>query len=291
MPAPGYIYALLFSVILSCGSLIEPSTVDWQGSRGRSADLLTIAFGDARKLFASHFFVKADVYFHSGYYPGIFDGKKLHERPHMAGQDAHEEHDEHEDHKEHEEEEDHETGEDYLGAPRDWIDKFGRNFFVTRHTHLPEGKQREMLPWLRLAASMDPHQVENYTVAAFWLRTKLNKADQAEEFLREGWRNNPDSPEILFELGQLLLENRKDPTRARNILELALRLWARQDADGRRPDPFVAAEILARLVKLETDAKNWGVVLKHLQRMLQFSPNPAAIQLQIDHLKAEHNVP
>ena len=121
MPAPGYIYALLFSVILSCGTLVEPRAVDWQGSRGKSTDVLTIAFGDARKLFASHFFVKADVYFHSGYYPGIFDGKKLHERPHMAEQEGHEDHDEHEGHKD--EGEDHEAGEDYLGAPRDWIER------------------------------------------------------------------------------------------------------------------------------------------------------------------------
>ena len=29
--------------------------------------------GDSRRLFANQFFVEADVYFHSGYYPTIFD--------------------------------------------------------------------------------------------------------------------------------------------------------------------------------------------------------------------------
>ena len=32
-----------------------------------------VLLGDGRKLFANHFFVKADVSFHSGYYPSIFD--------------------------------------------------------------------------------------------------------------------------------------------------------------------------------------------------------------------------
>jgi len=49
--------------------------------------------------------------------------------------------------------------------------------------------------------------VDTYTVAAFWLRSKLGKVSEAEQFLREGLRANPDSDQILFALGQLYFEN------------------------------------------------------------------------------------
>ena len=44
--------------------------------------------GDSRQLFANHFFTKADVYFHSGYYPSVFD-QAIGGAPHMtAAKDA-----------------------------------------------------------------------------------------------------------------------------------------------------------------------------------------------------------
>jgi hypothetical protein len=38
-----------------------------------SGSILKVLLGDSRRLFANHFFVQADVSFHSGYYPTIFD--------------------------------------------------------------------------------------------------------------------------------------------------------------------------------------------------------------------------
>ena len=44
--------------------------------------------GDSQQLFANHFFTKADVYFHSGYYPSVFD-QAIGGAPHMtAAKDA-----------------------------------------------------------------------------------------------------------------------------------------------------------------------------------------------------------
>jgi len=290
MPAPGYIVALLLSALLALGAWLQPRADAWAGARGESRDLMTLLLGDARRLFASHFFVKADVYFHSGYYPTIFDGKQLHERPHMAEQTGHDDHAGHDHAPGHDEHEghDHAPGEpcdDIFGPPRDWVDRFGRNFIVSAHTHLPKGRQREMLPWLRLAASLDPQRVENFTVAAFWLRTQLGKVDDAEQFLREGWRLNPRSPEILFELGQLYYQNRKDATRARNVWELGLRYWREREAGREEPDTFLAEQLLANLAQLEYDQQRWQQSLTYLMELKRYSPIPESIQKQIDALR------
>src|SRR5581483_5611547 len=118
-----------------------------------SGNLLGVLIGDSRRMFANHFFAKADAYFHSGFYPSIFDNREAFQTPHLAeeagaleGKNTGEE-------------------ENFLGEPRDWIDRFSRHLYPSRHTHLDQGgahegkpglqelekgKEREILPWLRL---------------------------------------------------------------------------------------------------------------------------------------------
>ena len=185
-------------------------------------DVLTTALGDSRKLLARQFYVKADAYFHSGYYPTIFDAAKPSDKLHIAAtaQGQHEE-----------------EGADFLGKPKDWIDSFGRHFFPSEHRHLGEdpdhhdehgdehheehgkqGEERELLPWLKLAATLDPERPETYIVTSFWLRSQLDKPNEAEQFLREGLRANPGHPEMLFELGRHLPgEPEKHRTRAQPV--------------------------------------------------------------------------
>ena len=118
-------------------------------------------------------FVKADAYYHSGYYPTIFDNNEAFKTPHMAedtGAVA-----------------SHNQGEEtsFMGPPRDWIDAFGRHFIPNRHTHLDEGgptddlssssKVREILPWLKLSAELDPENIKTYT------RHRVLAADEAEQ--------------------------------------------------------------------------------------------------------------
>ena len=279
MSAPSLILGLWFVVCFTLATWLQPWHQKWAGSRARSDSLLGVVMGDSRQLFANHFFTKADVYFHSGYYPSIFD-QAIRGAPHMtAGTDA---------------TEDSETGEGhghteeagFLGAPHDWIERFSRNFYPSRHSHLEKpGEAREILPWLRIAADLDPHKVETYTVAAYWLRQHLNKVNEAEQFLREGWRANPDSYEILFELGRVFEENRHDHQRARNVWELALRKWdARAVRKGEQSD-FMLEQILTRLAQLEEQEGNLEKAISYLERLKAVSPKPEAIQRQIDDLK------
>ena len=79
-------------------------------------------------MFANSFFVKADEYYHSGYYPTIFDNNsrlsKRRTSPRTPARSpaitrA--------------------KKTSFMGPPRDWLDAFGRHFIPNRHTHLDEG--------------------------------------------------------------------------------------------------------------------------------------------------------
>src|SRR6185436_1226965 len=82
--------SLLGSVAFSLAACLEPWFQSWKGSRTKSDNVLQTALGDGRKLFASHFYAKADAYFHNGYYPTIFDNKEGYARAHIA-EDMHKE--------------------------------------------------------------------------------------------------------------------------------------------------------------------------------------------------------
>src|SRR5438270_7198517 len=175
------IILILFFLVGACFSLatiLQPRAAAWS-ARHDSGNVLKVLLGEGRRLFANHFFVKADVYFHSGYYPSIFDqaqGPK--DTRHLTSEEGSEI------------DQEHDKAMNFLGKPLDWAERFGRHFLVTEHTHLSGGNEREILPWLRLSAELDPQRVDTYTVASYWLRN-MGKVTEAEHFLREGLRANP----------------------------------------------------------------------------------------------------
>jgi len=248
-----------------------------------------VLLGDGRRMFADHFYVKADAYFHSGFYPSVFDNRQAFQTAHMAedsgtvgGRN---------------------TGDEngFLGKPRDWIDAFSRQFFPSEHTHLDQGgaqpqsggagdlgessQVREILPWLRLSAELDPNRVETYTVTAYWLRERMGKVDEAEKFLREGLRENPNSYEIMYELGRVYAENRNDAVRARNLWEAAWRQWQQQESAKAEPDKFLFTQIASHLAMLEEKQGNYAQALAYMASWKQRSPNPEAVQKLIDDVQ------
>jgi len=274
MASPHLILSLLLVIGFSLATWLGPRSLGQGGRSARSDNLLALLLGDGRRMFADHFFTKADVYFHAGYYPSIFDQAETPKTTaYLTGQQ--DEHDAHE----------HEKAMDFLGVPRDWIERFGRNFFNTSHTELEGATVHEILPWLRISAELDPERVETYTVAAYWLRKQLGKVKEAEAFLRDGLRANPDSAEILAELGRLYYENLRDPIRARNVCELALRKWEQQEAGKPEPDWLLYREITGCLARLEEKENNFDRAVRYLEMLKKASPVPAAIQQQIDELK------
>jgi tetratricopeptide (TPR) repeat protein len=240
--------------------------------------------GESRRLFANQFFVEADVYFHSGYYPTMFDtpedeanldvnSKEEAETHHAAPASG----------RRHEADE----GGGFLGQPRDWVERFGRHFFPTEHTHLANAKVSEILPWLRLSADMDPHRIQTYLTASYWLRGTLGEPDEAERFLHEGLRANPDSYEIYLELGYVYDFNKKNPSRARNEFDLALQKWKKQDAAGQASAPKAYVEILDGLVRADGQLNDLKQLLADLEALEKVSPNKDAVEKTIQETRAK----
>jgi tetratricopeptide (TPR) repeat protein len=285
----------LFVFSFGLAAKLQPQFQSLESTRRQSANFFSLLLGDSSKIFANSFFVKADAYYHSGYYPTIFDNNSAFQTPHIAedtGAVA-----------------SHNQGAEdigFMGPPRDWIDAFGRNFIPNRHTHLDEGgptddlskssQVREILPWLKLSAELDPENIQTYLVTTFWLRTRLDKVSEAEQVLREGLRNNPGNPQLFFELGQIYDENYHDIARARNIWEAALRSWAREEPDVPQSDRlkmtlenfddrFMFEQLQTSLALLEEKSGNTATAIARWQQAILAAPSTADMQQHIEDLK------
>jgi len=288
--SPYWFLALLATVCFTLATLFVPRVAwwnsvpreaDWSKGQSQSDNFFKLLLGEGRKLFANELFVMGDVYFHSGFYPSIFD---LQEQDRDVAAPAHGQAD------------DADPNEDFRGKPKDWIDALDRNFTPNRHTHLSQGGAsgnvrtagvQEILPWLKLAADMNPQMIETYTVGAYWLRTGLNNPKEAQAFLFDGLHNNPGNAELMFELGRLYDESYHDTNRARNVWTAALRNWEAQSANLKTntESQLVCDEITMNLGHLEEGAGNWNQAISYFGMAMQVSPAPGAIQRQIDEIR------
>ena len=285
MRAPFLWFVFLLATVFTLSTSVGPRFERARSVRP-SSDGLGAFLGQSKRLFAEHFFVKADQYFHSGYYPTMFDDQTSFHTPHMAlyanviDQDKRAQQAPKKGWFKNVVDVNDESGSP--GFSRDWIDEFGRGFYPVRHTHLDQrgekGEMRELLPWLKLAAELNPERVETFVVTAFWLRTELGKADEAEQFLRDGLRANPNNPEMLFELGRIYREHRHQPDRARNFWELAAREWHEREAAKPEPNIFIMAQIISQLAGLEEEQERLTATLQHLQTLHAITAYPEATQ-------------
>jgi len=286
----GWPLALLLTVCFTLATLFVPRAAwwnavpraaDWNKGWSQSDNVFKLLFGEGRRLFANEFFVMADVYFHSGYYPSIFDrqdtDRDVADPAHGKADDSNS------------------TSDDFLGPPPDWIAALDRHFVPNRHTHLSSGgpsghvkevEVQEILPWLKLASDMNPQMIETYTVGAYWL-SRLHMFAQARDFLFEGLHNNPGNSELLFDLGSLYNKDFHDANRARNVWMAGLRCWEAQSPNAKTntEGQLIYEETAMNLANLEKDQGNWPQAVKYLKIVKQVSPNPDAIQKQIDEAK------
>jgi len=71
------------------------------------------------------------------------------------------------------------------------------------HDHASSDKMSEVLPWYRLATLSNPHDVRNYYIGAWWLKTLRTPAQRQEavRFLDEGISANPTAYELYLMRG------------------------------------------------------------------------------------------
>lgn len=300
MNSPKTLWLLLVALFVLCfglGAGLQPRFQALENARHQSDNFFILLLGDSSRIFANAAFTKADAYYHSGYYPTIFDNNEAFKTPHMAedtGAVA-----------------SHNQGEEtaFMGPPRDWVDAFARHFIPNRHTHLDQGgpaddlstssEVREILPWLDLATQLNPQDIRTYLVISYWLRTDLNQASEAEHVLRGGLRSNPGNPQLLFELGRIYFEDYHDPGRARSIYVAGLRSWALEEPDVPQSerlkysntnfdDRFVFEQIQVHLAQLEGSVGNTQAAIAHLEQAKLASPDSGSLQIMIDQLKQKH---
>ena len=284
LPLIGLLLVLAFCLATQLGPQVEARLV---ANGAGDDDPVARWLGSSRVMFAQSFFVKADAYFHSGYYPTIFDNNAPFKTPHI-GEDS-------------STMESHNSGDEttIFSHPHNWVERFELNFFPSYHTHLDQGgvdgngasEVKEIMPWLKISVELDQHRIDTYLVTAYWLRVRMHKVDEAEQFLRDGLRANPGSAAILYELGQLYFENRKRPDQARNLYLAALDSWGRENSGKEEQDKFLIGHIAGALVELERQQGDKAETLKYLHLLKRVSPVPDQIQTQIDELEKTSQTP
>ena len=281
-----WLLGLLALLVFSFGLAVhlQPQYVVMPLSRAYG-DIFKITLGESRKLFANEFYTKSDAYYHSGFYPTIFDDNAAFKTAHIAEDTGAVSS------KNHGEED------SFMGPPRDWIDAFGRHFLPNRHTHLDSGgadndlggsdEVREILPWLKLSTDLDPQNVQNYTVAAYWLRQRMNQTNEAFQVLMNGLRHNPGSPDILFELGRLYAESYQETNRARNVWLAAAHNWHPMSGtnDAAVANNFIYEKITTQLGQTERAEGHPQAAIGWFEKAKTVSQTPDALQDLIDAIQ------
>ena len=148
---------------------------------------------------------------------------------------------------------------------------------------------REILPWLKLSTDLDPQNVQNYTVTAYWLRERMHKPDAAHEILLEGLQENPGSCDILFELGRLYAESDHDTNRAVNVWNAAVRNWrpVKGSDDAVAANNFIYEKITTQLGETERNAGHGSEPLTGSKRQIRFPGPLMPLQKMIDETRQQ----
>ena len=246
------------------------------------ADPIAILFGDVRMLIGRQMVGKADEYFHGGVTD--LDCSLDHSHRESDGHMADEADDETEGHHHH-----HHHDDDVYDA--EGGDSDGNRegavvrapwAFVTRTIRLPsverhlEGESsREILPWLWAACRVDSGNISAYANAAYVLESLYGDAEKALAVLDEGIRANPQSSELEFQKGMLLLHRLAAPERAEAAFRAALAKVTEDRALENRDDTdatLIAIRILSFLGKLAADRGEDAEVRRCYKAALEIAP-------------------
>lgn len=158
-----------------------------------------------------------------------------------------------------------------------------REVSPNRHVHLQGEEVREILPWLRAAARLDPRNVEVYLVTAYWLAGDLRRPDLALEVLREAQANNPASYEVHLEKGRVLLRMGERAGAARE-LDAGLAVWpGTQDRSGEDARLGRQSLLLHRALLYEAEGRSQDSV-RLLKEILAMFPQRRHIRERLDSL-------
>lgn len=171
----------------------------------------------------------------------------------------------------------------------DPLQRWRRQLSPTLHEHLPDSDLAEVMPWLRLTVRANPHDVEAWLVAAYWLSNSLERTDLAIAACREAAAANPGDYRPYMQWARLLLRVGRWEAAAR-VSDRALELW---------PAPLEPEDNMARL----DEARLWewrGYLWAHsgdveravaaLERVLARRPNHETVRVELDRIRSGASV-
>ncbi len=220
---------LLAGVMLLGGGVERGGGLRRSGGPGNGADVVALLFGEARKVVSRSFFDRAELYFHGGVEDAAAAcAEHGHGGPGGAlaaaavSTSGHGEHDDEEAAAE--------------GGGWDLWSRLNRRLHPSEHRHMAGAREEaEVVPWIWAAAKADPHNTLAYSIGAYWLSRRLGRVDEGLRFIEDGIRLNPQSCDLEFCRGEvLIMKDRARPEVAREAFRAALRKWT--------PDQFEDAE-------------------------------------------------
>ncbi|NCC50575.1 MAG: hypothetical protein EOM20_05095 [Spartobacteria bacterium] len=153
------------------------------------------------------------------------------------------------------------------------------------HVHADDRGVTEIMPWLKFATEMDPHNVEAYLVAAYWLTHGAKEPGVALEVLRQAALNNPNDYRILTDRAVVYMIERQ-PTNALHALNAALRVWPSGfDPDDEQMRLDLSRILTYRAFIFESDGDAQAAVTEY-EKALALFPEKENLRQHIVALKA-----
>jgi len=153
-----------------------------------------------------------------------------------------------------------------------------------RHVHLGGQEVKEIMPWLWLAIHTDPHNIDIYLVAAFWLARECGRPDLAIEVLREAQCNNPFNYQIQLDKGCIYLKEKK-LEEARQAFDAALAFWSHNENPHSRDAQEGKATILLYRALLHEANREKEQAIKRLSEILEMFPGRTHLKQRIEMLE------
>ena len=155
------------------------------------------------------------------------------------------------------------------------------------HVHTDGRVVHEIMPWLWLATKADPHNVDTYLVAAFWLATEGGEPDVALDLLRRAQAANPFSYRIQLEKGRILVKEAR-LAEAADAFAAALAFWPGDDAPDSEEALYDKRNVLLHQALLhEVYGRNDEAIAK-LEQVLELFPHLEALHKRIHELREGH---
>lgn len=164
----------------------------------------------------------------------------------------------------------------------DVFQEWAREVQPSAHEHARGEYLYEIMPWLRFATQMDPHNVEAYVVAAYWMGEGRDP-DVGLAILQEALRHNRDYR--LYSEKARLHMILQEGSKAARALDAGIRLWPSEQDPKEKQVRLELARMLtyrAFLHELDGEAKQ---ALELFRRSREMFPDNKALARQVEMLE------